>query len=521
MKAAIYARVSSPSKEEKRQLDTQLKGCAQAAARDGCSVPSGFVFSEVHTGAELWNRPELTRIREGLIASHRIDALYVHSADRLSRDPIHLVIVLEEAERNGVDVRFVTQSFERSDEGMLVQYVKGYAAKLERELIRERTLRGKLSKVKGGKLLGTGVSLYGYYLRNGIRTINEIEAAVVRRIFEWAASGVSIREMARRLTDEGVPSPRGKDHWSKSTISRILHEPAYAGRAFSWRWIRQGSRVAERPRDEWIEMPGECSPAIVDEKTWGLVQERLKRNKDLASRNCSNEEHYLLRGHIKCGECRFPMWTDTRRRTGRVEHSYRCRGKTSHRRSTCRPGSRPWINSRRLDDWVWDCVCSFLTDPKVVQREVERLRSKPLSDGGCKAIKRAIAATKARQRGLIEALGDLGAEYDSANADGIRAKLLDELRKLESDEQRLECQMEQGRRELEQAQVALKRLDGVANWCKQVKSKLRTFGYKDKRLALEAVGAEVFVFGSSCNPRAELHLHIPGATSPVVMLTTS
>jgi len=164
MKAAIYARVSSVSKEERRLLDSQVEGCSAAAKKDGYSVPASFIYTEIHTGAELWDRPKLSSIRESLVITHSITALYVHSADRLSRDPIHLVILLEEAERHGVNVHFVTQQFDKSDEGMLVQYVKGYAAKLERELIRERTLRGKLSKLRKGKLLGTGRDLYGYRL---------------------------------------------------------------------------------------------------------------------------------------------------------------------------------------------------------------------------------------------------------------------------------------------------------------------------------------------------------------------
>ena len=275
MEAAIYARVSSASKEDRRQLESQVEGCMSAAKADGCTVPASFVLQEIFSGAQLWDRPQLTRLREELILSGRIEALYVHSADRLSRDPIHLVILLEEAERHGVNVRFTTQSFENSDEGMLVQYVKGYAAKLERELIRERTLRGKLAKVRSGKLLGTGRDLYGYRLHDGVRAIYEPEAAVVRQVFEWASAGIAIREIVRRLTDARIPSPTGRAHWSRSTVSRILHEPSYVGRPFAWRWMQQGTQVVERPRDEWIEMPGECSPAITDKQTWGSVQGQL------------------------------------------------------------------------------------------------------------------------------------------------------------------------------------------------------------------------------------------------------
>jgi site-specific DNA recombinase len=52
---------------------------------------------------------------------------------------------------------------DNSPEGQLIGFVNGYAAQIEREKIRERTVRGKLARAAQGKLPeGTGKGAYGY-----------------------------------------------------------------------------------------------------------------------------------------------------------------------------------------------------------------------------------------------------------------------------------------------------------------------------------------------------------------------
>jgi len=521
MEVAAYARISTMGQIDGYSLAVQVSQCTDAAASDGYEIAPERVFEEVYSGAELWDRPVLTKLRETLILTRSIEALYVHSVDRLARDPVHLLILLEEADRHGVAIRFVTEPLDDSDEGRLVQYVRGYAAKIEREKIRERTLRGKLAKVMSGKILGCGRSLYGYFTANGVRTIDETQALVVRQIYEWAGEGVAIREVARRLTAEGVPSPTGNEHWAKSTVSRILHESSYRGSAYAWRWKREGKMLVERDREEWIAIPPSASPAIVDQKLWSAVQERLVRNKQLASRNASNPERFLLRGYVRCGNCGFPMWTDSRRHGEKNVVAYRCRGSAAHRQSTCEAGSRPSISAEKLDRWVWHQVSAVLSDPVVVKREVERLRRQPFDEvGRRRRYEKALSKSRTRREGLIAALAELG-DRDGKDVELVRLDLLDELRSLRIEEQRLEDECEKEKERGRRQRLAAENLARTADWCREVLSRLGSFRYNEKRLALEAVGAEVLVYPSSHTPRAELVLSMPGKSSSVVLDTTS
>ncbi|MDQ3656581.1 MAG: recombinase family protein, partial [Chloroflexota bacterium] len=57
LKAAIYCRVSSAAQEDNSSLVTQEERCRLYAADQGWIVTD--VFREVHTGSELFERPQL------------------------------------------------------------------------------------------------------------------------------------------------------------------------------------------------------------------------------------------------------------------------------------------------------------------------------------------------------------------------------------------------------------------------------------------------------------------------------
>jgi DNA invertase Pin-like site-specific DNA recombinase len=97
-RAAIYVRVSTAGQQEDgTSPETQEAECRAYAARHGLVVSEPHVYREVHTGAELWQRPLLTRLRAAM-RWREVDAVVVHAIDRLSRDPVHLGVVLSEAE---------------------------------------------------------------------------------------------------------------------------------------------------------------------------------------------------------------------------------------------------------------------------------------------------------------------------------------------------------------------------------------------------------------------------------------
>jgi site-specific DNA recombinase len=123
----------------------------------------------------------------------------------------------------------------------LLLQIRGAVAEYERTLIAERMRRGRLAKLRAGQLLPWVRVPFGYrtdpdHPRDpvGLR-IDEYEAAIVRQMFAWYMErGATLGSIARRLIEDGVPTPTGKSSssWSRCTIRGILKNPAYVGEAY-------------------------------------------------------------------------------------------------------------------------------------------------------------------------------------------------------------------------------------------------------------------------------------------------
>jgi DNA invertase Pin-like site-specific DNA recombinase len=139
-RTAIYPRVSTGHQEhDGTSLASQEEQCRRFAAQRGYVVDESRVHRGVHTGTELWEWPQLSRLREA-VRSHDIDVIIAYAIDLLSRDPVHLGVLISEADHHGVSVDFVTEPLDNSPEGQLIRFVRGDAAKVEHEKNRDRTL---------------------------------------------------------------------------------------------------------------------------------------------------------------------------------------------------------------------------------------------------------------------------------------------------------------------------------------------------------------------------------------------
>ena len=148
LRVAIYCRVSSAGQEGNSSLDTQAERCRTYASERGWIVTE--VFREVHTGSELFERPQLNRLRE-VVRSHDCDVVLAYALDRLSRSQAHLGFLLSEFDHLGVRLALVTEDLADTPEGRLLQSVRGFVAEVERLKIRERSQRGVLARVQSGQ----------------------------------------------------------------------------------------------------------------------------------------------------------------------------------------------------------------------------------------------------------------------------------------------------------------------------------------------------------------------------------
>ncbi len=381
-RVAVYARVSSGRQEQEATVESQLEALRAHAAEHGYVVVHEFV-DEAYSGATL-ERPALDRLRDAARAGV-FQRVLILAPDRLARKVGYQFLILEELQKAGVAVEFLQGQPADTPEGQLLLTMQGAVAEYERAKIGERTRRGKMHWAKRGGLMG-GYTPYGYryVARDGERRatleVDEAKAAVVRDIFRCLTEeGLSCRGIAKRLTDAGVPTPAGADHWRESTVNRILRQRAYVGTFLyhrheyvepenapqaGYRKNRKTSR-RRRPETDWIEVP---VPAIVTPEIFAGAQRRLAENAYYAPRNNKRHE-YLLKGLVRCGRCGAAM-------SGAVSHGkrlYRCTAFDPYNvggRKACRPA--PWADADTLEQQVWNTVCDLVRHPATLREEFER-----------------------------------------------------------------------------------------------------------------------------------------------------
>jgi len=398
LRVAIYARVSSDQQSGDNTIASQVTALEARVSADGLVLPTAQRFvDDGYSGATL-ARPALEQLRD-LAAAGALDRVYVHSPDRLARRYAYQVLLVDELHRAGVEIVFLNRPIGTSAEDDLLLQVQGMVAEYERAQILERSRRGKRHAALAGSVSVLVAAPYGYrYIRKqdggGVARYEIIEgqAQVVRQIFSWIGHDrLSIGEVCRRLQRQDCPTPQGKPVWDRTTVWRLLKNPAFRGEAAFGktrvgprpprpRPVRGGSeqprwphKLIDLPATEWIRIP---VPAILDPVLFDAVQEQLCENLR-RSRERARGARYLLQGLLVCRSCGYAyggkVLSSRLAGGGCREYTYyRCCGSDAHRFGGQQVCTNTQLRTDVLDAAVWQEVEHVLRDPARIAVEYER-----------------------------------------------------------------------------------------------------------------------------------------------------
>ena len=526
MRVAVYARVSTTRQAQAQGIEQQLDRLRAAATERGWELDDQHVYrDDGYSGARI-GRPGLDRLRDHA-ALAELDMVLVTAPDRLARNYVHQVLLIDELAARGCRVEFLDRPMSADPHDQLLLQIRGAVAEYERTLIAERMRRGRQAKLRAGTLLPWTRPPFGYRLdperprRADAVRVDPGEAALVAQLFDWYLEPqATIYRLARRLTDLGVPTPMGGPRWNTASVRGILRNPSYAGRALSNRtqvapargrksaMLPAGPGVshAPRPEEDWIAVP---VPPIVSEEAFAQVQAKLDANQQGAARNTRHE--YLLRALISCGTCRLGC---TGRQTAAGYRYYLCRGRTDPlrvaqgKRCTAR-----YIPAGQLDELVWADLCALLTDPAHITRALAR------AQGGAWLPQE----LQARQATIRQALGQLERQrqrlLDAYLAEVIALAELDRKRQdLDRRRATLLAQQRQldaaARQKLELGAVA----DGIEAFCQTVRAGLATATFAQRRLLAELLIDRVVVTDGDVEIRYVLPTSPEGPHRPFCQL---
>lgn len=364
-RACIYTRISLDQTGEGLAVARQLADCRRIAETRGWRV-----VAEHSDTVSATDRRKARPGYDAVVESYRrgeFDALIVWDLDRLTRQPRQLEDWIEAAESRGL--RLVTANGEAdlaTDSGRLFARIKASVGRSEtdRKSARQRAAALQRSQIGRPPL---GVRLTGYTPQG---EIIPAEAAVVRDVFDGFARGDSLRSLAARLTEAGVPTRHGRP-WHPSSVRTMLTNPRYAGRA-----VYQGAATGGR---------GGWEPLVSDD-VFDAIQATLADPRRRSQQG--TDRRYLLAGLARCGVCGETCSSFSGKR-------YRCRAGCVTRSATL------------IDNYVEKIIRERLARPDLVSLIT------PEDSEHARAVGERVRHLRAR-------MATIEADYDAGDIDGRR-----------------------------------------------------------------------------------------------------
>ncbi|EPY00361.1 recombinase family protein [Magnetospirillum fulvum] len=323
---AIYARYSTDI-QNPSSVDDQVALCRNLIADQLKVDPDrALVFSDAAISGATTDRPGFLRLLTAAKAG-RIDLVVAEGLDRLSRSLKDIAGIHETLVFHGVGIL-------TAHEGRVSELHIGLKGTMNALFLRDlkaKVRRGLRARVTAGYAISP--CPYGYKVVrgvvdekgrnvNGVREIDEAEAAIVRRIFQECADGVPLKTIVAGLNRDGIPSANG-GVWRVASLTNgfkrqggILRNEAYLGKTIGNRCyvLRDPStgkrKVISNPPEAWIRIDAPHL-RIIDDETWRKVRkiDRARSKKETAPpqpRILTSHNQHALTGWVKCGCCGGP-----------------------------------------------------------------------------------------------------------------------------------------------------------------------------------------------------------------------
>ena len=188
------------------------------------------VYSDIGSGTRIKGRD---RFKALLSACRRgkVDMILIKSAYRFARNTVDALKTIRMLRSRNIDIYFERENIHTLHESSEFTLMLVCALAQDESYSKSEDIKWGLRKsFQNPDSKYYQRICYGYtHGQEGKLIIHEEQAETVRLIYEMSASGVSLARISAYLEDMGIPSPRGKEVWSKETLRKILSNEKYTG----------------------------------------------------------------------------------------------------------------------------------------------------------------------------------------------------------------------------------------------------------------------------------------------------
>lgn len=184
---------------------------------------------------------------------------------------------------------------------------------------------------------------FGYKMANGIVTVEQEKAELVRKMFNDYIAGVSLIQTAKDLSKQGIPNANGKPSWNHGSIGKILSNRKYTGNDFY--------------------------PAIVTEEIFSAVKAcREEKNTEL-NRNTNYYANgitstYPFSGRLICGKCGSTFLRYTEHHNENKKCNWKCKRYIVDNRVCCKSGV---VDDLQLENAFIKIINRVLAKPEAIE----------------------------------------------------------------------------------------------------------------------------------------------------------
>lgn len=300
---AAYARVSSGKDAMLHSLSAQVSYYSEYIQRHGNWDYVGVYTDEAYTGTKD-NREGLQRLLADC-RSGKVKQIITKSISRFARNTVDLLNIVRELRAIGVGVYFEEQRIHTlSGDGELMLSILASYAQEESRAVSENCIWRIKQRFENGELYGL-TTMYGYNISGGEITVNEEQAAMIRRIFDMYLGGWGFCRIAKALNEEGVPTYKG-GRWNASRVGSLIGNEKLTGSALLQKKYTENhlTKKQVRNRGEKTQYFAEDThPAIISTEQFEAAQRiRAKRAQHIHVGDTS-QNRYPFTGKIICGHC--------------------------------------------------------------------------------------------------------------------------------------------------------------------------------------------------------------------------
>ena len=457
-RVAAYCRVSTDREEQEHSFETQKAMYTEMIMMKPTWQMAGIYADEGITGTVAKKRPGFMKMIEDC-RKGKIDMIVTKSVSRFSRNNLDCLMYVRELKQLGIPIIFEKEginTIQVSSELLLTLF--GALSQAENESISMNVKLGIRQSLKNGNVRFSYKTFLGY--RKGADGQPEIvpeQADIVRRIYNDFLAGATYLEIAKRLTEEHVPTMGGGNRWFSERIKSILKNEKYKGDALLQKTYITDP-ISKRVKKNNGELPmyyvENSHPAIIERRIFDRVQEEIARRagKKKVKQTGTKTElgrysgKYALTELLYCGECGTPYRRCTWSRDGKKKIVWRCVSRLDYGKKYCK--NSPSVEESRLHNAIAAAITKKANSEEIniggIMNHIESFGSQRDTDGIIQRQRRIAEIEKviddlARLNSDEAQSGELDYKFSELYAELYSVK--DELEEMQSDVSALDGDM--------------------------------------------------------------------------------